>query len=83
MRRRIRGRQCCPERCHLCDNGFFCDGTETCDPALDCQAGTPPATDDGVGCTDDSCDEATDSIVNAANSATCDNGLFCDGRHLR
>ena len=62
-----------------CDNGLFCDGAETCDPALDCQAGTPPATDDGVACTDDSCDEATDAIVNTANDTSCDNGLFCDG----
>jgi len=62
-----------------CDNGLFCDGSETCDAALDCQAGTAPSADDGVSCTDDSCDEATDSIVNATNDANCDNGLFCDG----
>jgi hypothetical protein len=35
--------------------------------------------DDGVGCTDDSCDEANDVIVNAPNDGLCDNGLFCDG----
>jgi hypothetical protein len=63
----------------LCDNGLFCDGTESCDPLLDCQAGTPPSADDGVACTDDSCDEGTDTIVNATNAANCDNGLFCDG----
>ena len=63
----------------LCDNSLFCDGTETCDPALDCQAGTPPLLDDGVACTDDSCDEVNDVIVNAPNNALCDNGLFCDG----
>jgi hypothetical protein len=62
-----------------CDNGLFCDGAETCDATLDCQAGTPPVLDDGVGCTDDSCDEANDVVVNAANDANCDNGLFCDG----
>jgi len=62
-----------------CDNGLFCDGAETCDPVLDCQAGTPPDCDDGVGCTDDSCSPATDSCVNVANDAACDNGLFCDG----
>ena len=63
----------------FCDNGAFCDGAETCDPALDCVAAVPPALDDGVGCTDDSCDEATDAIVNAVNHGNCDNGLFCDG----
>jgi len=35
--------------------------------------------DDGVGCTDDSCDEANDVVVNAPNDGLCDNGLFCDG----
>jgi hypothetical protein len=62
-----------------CDNGLFCDGTETCDAQLDCQAGMPPSIDDGVACTDDSCDEVADGVVNATNDALCDNGIFCDG----
>ena len=62
-----------------CDNGAFCDGSETCHATLDCQAGTSPTADDSVGCTDDSCDEVNDIIVNAANDANCDNGQFCDG----
>jgi hypothetical protein len=32
-----------------------------------------------VGCTDDSCNEGTDSCDNVPNDALCDNGLFCDG----
>jgi hypothetical protein len=63
----------------LCDNGEFCDGSETCDVINDCQAGTPPVVDDGVGCTDDSCDEVNDVVVNAPNDSLCDNGDFCDG----
>ena len=63
----------------LCDNGQFCDGSETCDAVNDCQAGTPPVVDDSVGCTDDSCDEANDVVVNTTNDGLCDNGLFCDG----
>ena len=63
----------------LCDNGQFCDGSETCDAVSDCQAGTPPVVDDGVGCTDDSCDEANDVVVNTPNDGLCDNGEFCDG----
>jgi len=63
----------------LCDNGAFCDGSETCDVVNDCQAGTPVDVDDGVGCTDDSCDEANDTVVNAPNDGLCDNGMFCDG----
>jgi len=63
----------------LCDNGLFCDGAETCDAVLDCQAGTAPSLDDGVTCTIGSCDEATDSVVQAPTDSLCDNGLFCDG----
>ena len=62
-----------------CDNGQFCDGPETCDLLNDCQAGTPPVVDDGVGCTADSCDEVNDVVVNAPDDGSCDNGQFCDG----
>jgi len=62
-----------------CDNGLWCDGAETCDPVLDCVAGTPPNCNDGVGCTDDSCNETTDSCDNVANNANCDDGLWCNG----
>jgi len=62
-----------------CDNGLFCDGIERCDQAQGCVAGTPPGADDGVGCTDVTCDEGTDSIGHAPVDANCDNGLFCDG----
>jgi cysteine-rich repeat protein len=62
----------------LCDDGDFCNGTETCN-AGSCGAGTPVDPDDGVACTDDSCDELADAVVNATNDANCDNGLFCDG----
>ncbi|MFQ5592432.1 MAG: S8 family serine peptidase, partial [Phycisphaerae bacterium] len=47
-----------------CDDGQFCNGAETCDPALGCQSGTAPNCNDGVGCTDDSCNEATDQCDN-------------------
>ncbi len=63
----------------LCDDGVFCNGSETCDPVLDCQAGTAVNCDDGVGCTDDSCNETTNSCDNATNNANCDDGLFCNG----
>ncbi|MFH2028763.1 MAG: glycoside hydrolase family 2 TIM barrel-domain containing protein, partial [Nanoarchaeota archaeon] len=62
-----------------CDDGLFCNGFETCHATLDCQAGTAPATNDNVDCTDDSCDEVNDVIVNTANNANCDDGLFCNG----
>ena len=62
-----------------CDNGLFCDGAEYCDIELDCQAGTPPVIDDGISCTDDSCDEENDTIVNTPVDSYCDNTLWCDG----
>ncbi len=62
-----------------CDNGLFCDGLETCDSMSDCQAGTVLNCDDGVGCTNDSCNEGTDQCDNVASNATCDDGLFCNG----
>ncbi len=62
-----------------CDNGQWCDGAETCHATLDCQTGTAPDCNDGVACTDDSCNESTDSCDNVANDANCDNGLWCDG----
>ncbi len=62
-----------------CDNQQYCDGAETCDPAVGCVAGTPVDCDDGVDCTTDTCNEATDSCDNVANNAYCDNGLYCDG----
>jgi hypothetical protein len=63
----------------VCDDGEFCNGTEICNTTQDCQAGTPPNANDGVGCTDDTCDEATDSIVSTPNNTNCDNSQFCDG----
>ena len=63
----------------LCDNGLFCDGEETCNQLLDCQAGIAPSVDDGVSCTVDSCDETNDVIVNVADDSLCLNGLYCDG----
>jgi hypothetical protein len=62
-----------------CDNGLFCDGAEVCHPISDCQAGTPVACSDGVFCTVDACNEATDSCDHVVNNGLCDNGLFCDG----
>jgi cysteine-rich repeat protein len=64
----------------LCDNGVFCDGIELCDPVSDCQPGTPVDCDDGVSCTDDSCDEVNDVCANDPNDLNCpDDGLFCTG----
>lgn len=63
----------------LCDDGAFCNGAETCDAVNDCQPGTPPNCSDGVSCTVDSCNEATDSCAHVANNAVCNDGQFCNG----
>ena len=57
----------------LCDNGLFCDGAETCDAINGtCQTGTPPCQSTmASSCTDDSCDEANDLVVNAPNDGQC------------
>ncbi|MFQ5494234.1 MAG: cohesin domain-containing protein, partial [Phycisphaerae bacterium] len=44
-----------------CDDGLFCNGAETFSAGL-CQPGTDPC-DDGVVCTDDTCNEALDTCT--------------------
>jgi cysteine-rich repeat protein len=61
-----------------CPDGLFCNGDEMCQTGV-CMPGTAPPLDDGVGCTDDSCDEVGDVVVHELNHAHCDNGFFCDG----
>lgn len=63
----------------LCDNGIFCDGQEVC-TETGCSQGVIPSCDDGVTCTVDSCDEATQSCQHTPNDLACDNGLTCDGK---
>ena len=65
-----------------CDNDLWCDGAETCDVVNDCENGPAPNCDDGVACTDDSCDEVDDECDNVPNNALCDNGLICDGSEI-
>ena len=62
-----------------CDDGLYCNGEEVCSAASGCLPGAPADCDDGVACTDDSCNEGTDSCDNVANNANCDDGLFCNG----
>jgi hypothetical protein len=62
-----------------CSDDQYCNGEETCDAAGLCQPGTPPDCDDGVDCTNDTCDEAGDTCIHTPVTAFCDNGLYCDG----
>lgn len=68
-----------------CDDGLFCNGRETCEiqnvagqRGL-CVPGTPPDCNDGLSCTDDSCDEGNDQCVNEPVESRCNDGLFCNG----
>jgi YVTN family beta-propeller protein len=74
-----------------CDNAGTCVHTgdpcaggpecaQTCNEATDsCFAvNTTPCTSDGNVCTDDHCDGAG-ACVHPANTASCDDGLFCNG----
>lgn len=63
----------------LCNDGLFCNGTETCDAVLGCLAGTPVNCNDGVACTTDSCNEVDLSCTHTPNNAACNDGLFCNG----
>ena len=62
-----------------CSDGQFCNGAEVCDVLNGCQAGIAPDCSDGVGCTVDSCNEATDMCNHVPNNAACSDGQFCNG----
>jgi len=59
------------------------NGTETCDPTLDCQAGTLVDCGDGNNCTDDACNEDEDSCDNLCNATgpedPCCGDSACEG----
>jgi len=63
----------------LCDDGAYCNGSETCHAALGCQDGVDVDCDDSVMCTEDSCNEDTDSCDNIPNDGLCDDGAYCNG----
>jgi hypothetical protein len=62
-----------------CDDGRYCNGTETCDAAAGCRAGTAPSCADNVDCTTDACVEESDSCAHTAKDSACDDHQFCNG----
>ncbi|MBI2388404.1 MAG: hypothetical protein HYV09_02195 [Deltaproteobacteria bacterium] len=69
---------CTHEPAHAaCDNAFFCDGAERCDPTLGCVSGTPPSCDDARSCTDDACINAIGACAHTPNHSSCGEGFFC------
>ena len=61
-----------------CNDGLYCNGMETCVDGT-CQNGTSVDCSDGIGCTDDACNEANDACDNMPNNDNCDDGVFCNG----
>ncbi|MFC1889942.1 cohesin domain-containing protein, partial [Thermodesulfobacteriota bacterium] len=63
----------------LCDDGLWCDGSETCDEQDGCQAGTDPCPDDALFCNgEESCDEEDDQCLDTGDPCP-DDGLWCNG----
>jgi hypothetical protein len=60
-----------------CDDGLFCNGSESCDGLLGCVASEAPETDDGVDCTEDACDEELNKVTHLPIEALCDDGFLC------
>jgi len=60
-----------------CADGLFCNGVETCNVMLGCQAGVAVVCSDGASCTTDACNEITDSCDNIPNDALCNDGNVC------
>ncbi len=62
-----------------CDDGLFCNVDEDC-LAGSCGGGGARDCEEGVGCTDDACNEATNQCDHTPIDALCpDDGLFCNG----
>jgi hypothetical protein len=59
-----------------CDDGIFCNGSETC-VAGGCVAGTPPDCDDMVMCTTDLCDETANVCRHLADDGVCMPNEMC------
>jgi hypothetical protein len=60
-----------------CDDGKVCNGQERCDPKLGCMPGSAMASDDGVDCTLDACDETTHAITHTPVDSKCNDGDPC------
>jgi IgGFc binding protein len=62
-----------------CNDGDFCNGTETCVDSCSCEPGEDPCPDDGLYCTgDESCDETND-LCEASGDPCEQDAAFCNG----
>ena len=59
-------------------DGLFCNGLESCDEETGVEStGQPPELDDGFDCTEDACDEDTDSVTHTPNHQLCPQDDVC------
>ena len=73
-----------------CSDGNVCNGEETCDSEVGCRSGEPLECDDGIACTEDSCDPKLGCVFTWIPTAiegplgdpSCENGIDdnCDGK---
>ena len=61
-----------------CNDGLYCNGAETCVSGT-CQAPASGPCDDGIECTSDTCNEATDSCSRSGNDDVCNDGDATNG----
>ena len=62
-----------------CVDTLYCNGAETCNVGLgECEPGTPVVCDDGISCSVDSCNEASDSCDFDLAGCSCVNDGDCD-----
>lgn len=60
-----------------CDDGLHCNGAEVC-TAAGCAGGSPPACPgDGIPCTVEACDEASNQCQTTPTNALCNPGQIC------
>lgn len=62
-----------------CQDSSWCNGQEVCSVTLGCRPGLPVNCNDGVSCTQDTCNENLDTCVHTPRDNLCNNGTFCDG----
>jgi hypothetical protein len=63
----------------VCNDGLWCNGLDSCNALLGCQAGTPVNCADSFSCTNDFCNETSDSCnIHLNDNTKCFPGQVCN-----